>query len=91
MANYPKNIPVHLLSSEHYRQMLVEDGERRFREWHGEFLRHQNQFLDDQHNRIRDLENLRKDIYADNKRRSQESRQEFLRYHYKFLKEMRRY
>ena len=91
MPNYPTNIPVHLLDSEHYRQMLVADGERRFREWHGEFLRYQNKFLKDQHNRIRELENLRKDIYADHKRRSQESRQEFLRYHYKFLSEMRRY
>ena len=91
MANYPTNIPVHLLSSEHYRQMLVEDGQRRFNEWHGEFLRHQNEFLDDQQNRVRELEDLRKDIQTYNKRRSQESRQEFLRYHHKFLNEMRRY
>ncbi len=40
------------LDSEHYRQMLVRDGERRFREWHTAFLRYQKQFL-------RDLEHLR--------------------------------
>lgn len=85
------NIPVHLLSSEHYRQMLVRDGDRRFREWHGEYLRHQNQFLNDQKNRVQEIEDLRKEIYADHKRRSQESRQEFLRYQNKFLDEMRRY
>lgn len=85
------DIPPELLSHEHYRQMLVRDGDRRFKEWHTEFLRHQNQFLNDRHNRIRELENLRKSIYEDHKRRSQESRQEFLRYHYKFLAEMRRY
>ncbi|NMF61387.1 hypothetical protein DP113_29865 [Brasilonema octagenarum UFV-E1] len=90
MANL-NNIPVDRLDSEHYRQMLVRDGERRFSEWHGEFLRHQREFLKDQHNRIRELENLRKSIYVDHKRRSQESRNEFLRYYYKFLAEMRRY
>ncbi len=90
MANLD-GIPIHKLDSEHYRQMLVRDGEGRFREWHGEFLSYQREFLKDQHNRIRDLENLRKSIYADHKRRSQESRQEYLRYYYKFLAEMRRY
>ncbi|MBD2773099.1 hypothetical protein [Iningainema tapete] len=86
-----ENIPPHKLDSEHYRQMLVRDGERRFREWHGEFLRYQREFLNDQHRRIRELENLRKNIYADHKRRSQESRDEYLRYYYKYLAEMRRY
>ncbi len=33
------------ISSEHYRQMLVRDGDRRFREWHGQFLAYQQQFL----------------------------------------------
>ncbi|MEN9203125.1 MAG: hypothetical protein Q6K80_01840 [Thermostichus sp. DG_1_6_bins_120] len=33
------------LNSEQYRQMLVRDGERRFREWHTAFLNHQKQFL----------------------------------------------
>ncbi len=33
------------LNSEHYRQMLVRDGERRFREWHTAFLNYQRQFL----------------------------------------------
>lgn len=90
MANLDR-IPPHLLSSEHYRQMLVRDGERRFKEWHTEYLRHQKEFLKDQHNRIRELENLRKSVYEDHKNRSQESRQEFLRYQNKFLNEMRRY
>ncbi|MBE9227625.1 hypothetical protein IQ264_19535 [Phormidium sp. LEGE 05292] len=53
-------IPVNLLSSEHYRQMLVRDGDRRFCEWHGEYLRYQNQFLNDQKNRTREIEDLRK-------------------------------
>ncbi|MGV2390838.1 MAG UNVERIFIED_CONTAM: hypothetical protein LVR29_29505 [Microcystis novacekii LVE1205-3] len=33
------------ISSEAYRQLLVKDGERRFAEWHGEFLDYQRQFL----------------------------------------------
>lgn len=33
------------IDSEHYRQMLVKDGERRFHEWHSAFLHHQKQFL----------------------------------------------
>lgn len=32
------------IDSERYRQMLVRDGERRFREWHQEFLHHQQQY-----------------------------------------------
>lgn len=85
------NIPPDLLSHEHYRQMLVKDGDRRFKEWHTEYLRHQSEFLKDQQNRIREIENSRRSVYEDHKRRSQESRQEFLRYQNKFLNEMRRY
>ena len=33
------------IDSEHYRQMLVKDGERRYREWHTAFLRYQQKFL----------------------------------------------
>lgn len=33
------------VDSEHYRQMLVKDGERRFREWHSAFLQYQQRFL----------------------------------------------
>lgn len=33
------------INSERYRQMLVRDGERRFREWHTAFLNYQKQFL----------------------------------------------
>lgn len=32
------------MNSEQYRQMLVRDGERRFREWHTAFLAYQRQF-----------------------------------------------
>lgn len=32
------------IDSERYRDMLVRDGERRFREWHGKFLRHQQEY-----------------------------------------------
>lgn len=84
-------IPPHLLSSEHYRQMLVRDGQRRYQEWHGEFLRHQEEFLKDKHSRSREIENLRTEIYEYHKRRTAESRNEFLRYQNKFLAEMRRY
>ncbi|NER78536.1 MAG: hypothetical protein F6K42_02965 [Leptolyngbya sp. SIO1D8] len=35
------------LDSEAYRSMLVQDGERRFREWHTAFLSYQKAFLDD--------------------------------------------
>ncbi|MDX2214496.1 MAG: hypothetical protein SFY66_14490 [Oculatellaceae cyanobacterium bins.114] len=33
------------ISSEHYRQMLARDGERRFYEWHSTFLQYQKEFL----------------------------------------------
>jgi hypothetical protein len=33
------------ISSEHYRQMLVRDGDRRFQEWHSKFLKYQQEFL----------------------------------------------
>jgi hypothetical protein len=36
------------IDSEHYRQMLVRDGERRFRSWHHAFLRYQQEFLKQQ-------------------------------------------
>ncbi|MGJ3246198.1 MAG: hypothetical protein ACFE0I_09010 [Elainellaceae cyanobacterium] len=38
----PQKKPV---NSEHCRQMLVRDGERRFREWHAAFLKYQQEFL----------------------------------------------
>ncbi|MEB3211529.1 MAG: hypothetical protein VKL39_09240 [Leptolyngbyaceae bacterium] len=40
MANTKKYI-----DSEHYRQMLVRDGERRFREWHTAYLNYQRDFI----------------------------------------------
>jgi hypothetical protein len=33
------------ISSEHYRQMLVRDGDRRFQDWHSKFLDYQKKFL----------------------------------------------
>ncbi|MFQ3679931.1 MAG: dual specificity protein phosphatase family protein [Pseudanabaenaceae cyanobacterium] len=33
------------IDSEHYRQQLVRDGEKRFREWHSRFLAYQQRFL----------------------------------------------
>ncbi|MEE3716040.1 hypothetical protein V2H45_04675 [Tumidithrix elongata RA019] len=33
------------IDSEHYRQMLVRDGDRRFHEWHTSFLKYQQMFL----------------------------------------------
>ncbi len=32
------------MNSEQYRQMLVRDGDRRFREWHQSFLDYQQRF-----------------------------------------------
>lgn len=78
------NVPIHLLDHEHYRQMLVRDGQRRFNEWHTEYLRFQQGFLQDQRRRTLEIEKY-------NKRRFQESHKEFLRYQNKFLNEMRRY
>ncbi len=40
-----RSAPPRYIDSEHYRQMLVRDGDRRFQEWHGSFLRYQRQFL----------------------------------------------
>lgn len=84
-------IPPEFLSHEHYRQMMVRDGQRSFQEWHGEYLRHQNEFLNDQRTRLRERDELRNKFYEENKRRTSESRQEFLRYQSKYLAEMRRY
>jgi len=33
------------ISSEEYRQMLVRDADRRFAEWHSNFLNYQKKFL----------------------------------------------
>lgn len=33
------------ISSEKYRQMLVRDGERRFREWHNNYLNYRKKYL----------------------------------------------
>ena len=33
------------IDSEHYRQELVRDYQRRFDEWHTEFLRYQEEFI----------------------------------------------
>jgi len=35
------------IGSEHYRQMLVKEGERRFREWHSAYLNYQKEYLKD--------------------------------------------
>lgn len=37
--------PSQYISSEKYRQMLVRDGERRFQEWHNNYLNHQKKYL----------------------------------------------
>ncbi|MFB2918033.1 MULTISPECIES: hypothetical protein [Aerosakkonema] len=33
------------IPSEEYRQMLVRDGERRYREWHSTYLNYQKAYL----------------------------------------------
>ena len=42
----PQNKPRYI-DSEHYRQMLVKDGERRFSEWHAAYLNYQKEYLKD--------------------------------------------
>ncbi len=39
------------IPSEKYRQMLVRDGERRFKEWHNNFLNYQQVFVEDMNKR----------------------------------------
>jgi cbb3-type cytochrome oxidase cytochrome c subunit len=78
------------ISSEHYRQMLVRDGDRRFREWHNKFLEYQQEFI----NRPRtasstpsspsDSEAYRQMLVRDGDRRFQE-------WHTKFLKSQKDY
>ena len=90
MANLD-NIPPEKLSHEHYRQMLVRDGQRRYNEWHGEFIRYQNEFLKDHENRVNEFEAHRDEMREFNKRRTSEAREEFLRYKNQYLEETRRY
>jgi len=33
------------IPSEEYRAMLVRDGERRYREWHTSYIKHQKEYL----------------------------------------------
>jgi len=33
------------IPSEQYRQMLVRDGERRFQEWHNNYIDHRKKYL----------------------------------------------
>lgn len=33
------------IDSEHYRQQLVKDGDRRFQEWHTAFVSYQKRFM----------------------------------------------
>ncbi|MDJ1176828.1 hypothetical protein [Roseofilum capinflatum] len=33
------------ISSEDYRKMLVQDGDRRFQEWHTQYLNYQKDYL----------------------------------------------
>lgn len=37
--------PSTYIPSEKYRQMLVRDGERRFQEWHNNYLNYQKKYL----------------------------------------------
>ncbi|MBE7383538.1 MAG: hypothetical protein F6J95_019235 [Leptolyngbya sp. SIO1E4] len=41
----PPTSQKHYVSSEEYRAQLVQDGERRFQEWHTAFLNYQKAFL----------------------------------------------
>ncbi|UZQ54589.1 hypothetical protein OOK60_00485 [Trichothermofontia sichuanensis B231] len=83
-----KNPP---LSSEAYRQMLVKDGERRFREWHGDFLRHQQAFrasLAAQRDRYIPSETYRQMLVRDGERRFREWHQNYLNYQKQYLTEL---
>ncbi|MBD2188089.1 hypothetical protein [Pseudanabaena mucicola] len=39
------------IPSEKYRQMLVQDANRRFQEWHNRFLSYQQAYLEDMNKR----------------------------------------
>lgn len=68
------------IDSEHYRQMLVKDGERRYREWHTRLIQHQRKFTHS--------ERYRQMLVKDGERRYREWHTAFLRYQQKFLQEM---
>jgi hypothetical protein len=87
------------IDSEHYRQMLVRDGQRRFDEWHGEFLRYQREFIQSLENEhdpqefVHDgkppypiaNERYRQMLVRDGQRRFKEWHDKFLSYQKKFL------
>ena len=75
----PSDTPI---DSEHYRQELVRDGQRRFDEWHSEFLKHQEEFIQSVDN-----ESYRQMLVRDGQRRFDEWHGEFLRYQKKFIQE----
>ena len=86
------------IDSEHYRQMLVRDGQRRFDEWHGEFLRYQREFtqsLENEHDPQEFVhdgkppypianERYRQMLVRDGQRRFDEWHGEFLRHQREF-------
>ncbi len=83
-----KNPPI---SSEAYRQMLVRDGERRFREWHGDFLRHQQEFrasVSTHRDRYIPSETYRQMLVRDGEQRFKEWHSNYLNYQKQYLAEL---
>jgi len=79
------------IPSETYRQMLVKDGERRFQEWHGEWLRHQQEFrasLAAGRDRYIPSETYRQMLVKDGERRFQEWHSSYLNYQKQYLAEL---
>ncbi len=85
------------LDSEHYRQQLVKDGDRRFQEWRSALLAHQAQFRQSlaasTANTPKDAvnsETYRQNLVKDGDRRFQEWHSAFLDYQKRYLESMNR-
>jgi hypothetical protein len=79
------------ISSEHYRQMLVRDGDRRFQEWHSKFLQYQQEFINRPRfesgtaSMPRSSEAYRQMLVRDGERRYREWHSKFLQSQKEFL------
>lgn len=85
------------VDSEHYRQQLVKDGDRRFQEWHSALLAHQAKFRQPVAATTAavpkpavDSETYRQNLVKDGDRRYHEWHSAFLDYQKRYLDAMRR-
>ncbi len=73
------------ISSEKYRQMLVQDGERRLREWRTKDLRERSM----SNKKFIPSERYRQMLVRDGERRYREWHSNYLNYQKKYLKEVK--